>query len=151
MEGSRVTWAHRPDRLPPGIVVNDPDFGYAIGAECGIVYNPAVDPVIARMRGDELLGGFVFNGFTGHSIAMHMAGFAPGWASKTLVRFAFGYAFLQLGCEKVFGLVPSTNEAALDIDRRVGFREITRIEGVFADGDLVVLEMRRSECRWLEV
>jgi hypothetical protein len=38
---------------------------------------------------------------------------------------------------------------ALDFNRKLGFIEEARIAGVFRDADLVIMSMRREDCRWL--
>ena len=64
---------------------------------------------------------------------------------------SFNYTFIQLGCKVLFGQVPETNSKALEFDLKIGFKEITRIDDVFPDGGLILLAMRREECRWLKL
>ena len=51
----------------------------------------------------------------------------------------------------MFGQVPASNVRALEFDRKLGFIEETRIKDVFPDGDLVVLSMKREDCKWLNL
>jgi hypothetical protein len=38
----------------------------------------------------------------------------------------------------------------LDFNTKLGFIEEARITGVFRDADLVIMSMRREDCRWLK-
>lgn len=125
--------------------------GYRIAKEAGQPFNPAVDVVISRVEDGKLLGGVIFNGFTGASIAIHMAGFDPHWVNRDMLWVAFDYPFRQLDCKKLFGLLPSSNQKALEIDLKLGFKKVAVIPEVYPDADMVVLEMRREDCRWLNL
>lgn len=134
------------------IVFGNESHGHAIAQKAGATYNPAADMCIANVGPDGgLLGGVIYSGYTGSSIGIHMASFDPRWATVDMVWVAFHYPFVQLGCKKVFGQVPASNSKALELDLRLGFKEVARIEDVFPDGDLVVLAMDREDCRWLRL
>lgn len=131
---------------------NNLEHGHAIAQASGGHYNPAVDVVLSRTsHAGKLLGGVIYQGYTRQSICVHMAGFIPNWINRDLLWISFQYPFVQLGCNKMFGQIPSTNMRSLALSTRLGFREVTRIDGVFPDGDLVVMEMNKSECRWLDL
>lgn len=103
---------------------------------------------IGRVVDGELIGVCAFTGFNGASLQMHMAG-SGRWMSRHFLREAFRYAFGICGCNVVFGMVPSGNTKALEIDLRLGFEEVATIAGAHPDGALHVLMMRREQCRWL--
>src|SRR5690606_5638427 len=119
----------------PVIRFNDPEDGHAIATAAGCTFNPAVDQVIARVEdlgeGAELLGGVIYQNYTGSSIACHVAGFVDHWINRDLLWVCFDYPFNQLGCKYIFGQVPSYNSKALDFDTKLGFKEVTRIPDVF--------------------
>lgn len=123
--------------------------GHAIAEEAGTHYNPLCDIVIARSKRGRLLGGCVYQNYTGRSISIHIASFDPRWISRDLLWLCFHYPFVQLGCEYIFGQVPAHNLKALAFDLKIGFKEVARIEGVFPEGDLVVVRQHRDECRYL--
>lgn len=133
------------------IILNDLEAAKQIGSKSGFIYNPESDVCLARFKGDQLLGGIIYTGFTGSSIAMHVAGFVPDWVNKEMLWAAFDYPFNQLKVKKVFGEVPADNMKALEFDRKLGFKEEARIKDVYPEGDLVVLAMYRDECRWLKM
>ena len=133
------------------IHINDHYHGDRIAKASGVVFNPAGDVVISHSRQGELTGGMLYNNFTGASINIHIAGFDPRWGDRDLVWVGFDYPFNQLGCRKVFGQVPASNEQALEFDLKLGFKIETVIRDVFPDGDLVVVSMSKDDCRWLKL
>lgn len=98
---------------------------------------------IGRVRDGKLLGVVGYNYFTGSSCQMHMAG-DRGWMDRKFVRAAFHYPFETLGLTMVLGSVPSGNIRALEIDRRLGFEELTYIPGAHPDGGIHLLQLRRE-------
>jgi RimJ/RimL family protein N-acetyltransferase len=122
----------------------------AIAKAAGCFFNPECDHVISREEDGKLLGGVIFTGYTGASIGIHTASFDPRWINKDMLWITFDYPFNQLGVKKLFGQVPSGNLRALEFDLKLGFIEEARIPEVFPGEDLVVLSMRREDCRWLK-
>ncbi len=153
--------ARRPGQVPQAdtdegsedlIVLNDPFHGFTIANEAGVIFNPKSDPVIARVVKGEVIGGVIFNGYSPRgSICMHMAGFDPRWISRDLIWVCFDYPFNQLGVKKIFANTPETCTTALKMNRKFGFLREMRVKDVFEDGDLIVMDMYRHECRWLNI
>jgi hypothetical protein len=51
-----------------------------------------------------------------------------------------------LGVEKAIGVLNSLNTKAVEYDKKLGFTEIVRLEGMHDDGgDLVVLNMDKAD------
>ena len=124
----------------------------AISTAAGVIFNPRCDVCIARADEDgKTIGGGLYTNYQGFSIGCHIAGFTPAWISKDLVWCFFHYGFMQLGVTNIFGQTPSTNERALALNKKLGFKEVVRIPGVFADGDLVVQRMQAQDCKWLKI
>lgn len=123
----------------------------AIATRARCQFNPMSDVAVSRTSylTGNLMGGVIFNEFTGVCIAAHLAGFEPNWVSNDLLWISFNYPFVQLKCKKMLGFVPSSNREALAFNDRLGFKEETRIRDVYPDGDMVVLAMKREDCRWL--
>lgn len=133
------------------IVFNDPIHGQVIAEAAGTQFNVLADVCIAREEDGVLLGGVVFQNFTGASIGLHVAGFDPHWINKDMLWVTFHYPFVQLNCKKIFGQVPASNKRALEFDLKLGFKIEATISDVFEDGDCVVVSMRREDCRFLKV
>lgn len=105
---------------------------------------------LARVENREIVAVVGYEGFTGSACRMHMAGDRKGWITRDFIKRAFNYPFNILGLNMVFGLVPSGNTEALDVDLRLGFRELMYIPGAHPDGGMHFLQMLRKDCRWLE-
>jgi hypothetical protein len=102
---------------------------------------------LARVVDNEIVGCVGYEGFNGSSCRMHMAGIRPGWMNREFIRRAFRYPFITLNLPMVFGVVPSGNKIALEIDFRLGFTELLYIEGAHPDGGLHFLQLTRAA--WL--
>lgn len=131
------------------ILFNNADHGQKIARTAGCYFNPASDICISRWEEGFLLGGVIYQNFTGESIAMHTAGFHPKWISRDLLWVSFDYPFNQLGVKRIFGQVPESNTKALEFDLKIGFKVVTKIDGVFKDGGAIVIVLERADCRWL--
>jgi hypothetical protein len=132
------------------IHLNHIEHAVAIGKACGVIHNPLCDVVLSRTSSNsELLGGVIFQQFTGASILIHTAGLRHGWLTKGFMGLVFDYAFNQLGVGAVFSHVPGDNTAALEFNRKIGFKVVARIDDVYPQGQCVVHKITRSECRWL--
>lgn len=100
----------------------------------------------------KLIAGVVFDSHVpGARCAMHVAGLGKSWLNRDFLWTCFHYAFVQLDCKVVVGLVDADNEQALKFDKHLGFSEVCRIEDGAGDCDLVVLTMPRRTCRWLNL
>lgn len=122
-----------------------------IFAHAGV--HPSADlRCIGWAEDDKLVIVAAFNGFVGKLAQIHIAA-APGWhfAPRSMLQIVFDYAFNQAGLEMLIGVVNSQNERAMRLDLHLGFKEILRLPGMHTDGgDLVVLAMKKSECKYLD-
>jgi hypothetical protein len=97
----------------------------------------------------SLLGVVAFNGFWGHVCTMHTAG-EGNWVTRQLIWRSFDYPFRQLNLQAVLAPVAASNARALKFDQRLGFREVHRIiDGWDKGDDLVILQLLRADCHWL--
>ncbi len=115
-------------------------------------YNPLVDIVISNHdAGGKLLGGVIYEGKISNCIFAHQASFSRRWLANDMLWIIFDYPFNQLKVGKIAGTIPSSDTKLLEFNRRLGFKEECRIKDAYLDGDLVVMTMTRSECRWLDM
>lgn len=134
------------------ILFNQNEHGMAIALAARTTFVPGHDQCLGRVDDEhELLGGVIFTAYTGASVHLHMAGFRDNWATRDLIWCTFHYPFCQLNCRKVLAQVPESNTKALEIDLKLGFKIVTKIDDVYPDGGVYVLSMGRDECRWLSV
>lgn len=106
---------------------------------------------IGRMNDEgKMLGAVAFNGFLGATCCMHVAG-DGNWLSRRLLNAVFDYAFNRCKMECVIGPVAANNSRALAFDHHVGFTMIHTIVNGWEPGvDLVVMQMLRKDCRWIQ-
>lgn len=103
---------------------------------------------LARVVDSEIIGVVGYEGFTGAACRMHMAG-EGRWINREFLYKAFRYPFITLSLPMVFGVVPSGNKTALEIDLKLGFTELLYIEGAHPDGGLHFLQLKKENCRYL--
>lgn len=98
----------------------------------------------------QIIGVVAFNGFCGNVCSVHLAG-DGNWVSREFIRKVFDYPFRQLNLVAIVAPIAATNERALRFDKHFGMREVHRIkDGWEAGVDLILLEMRKEDCRYLE-
>jgi len=63
----------------------------------------------------------------------------------------FDYPFNKLGVSVILGQVCKDNEDALRLNRHLGFKVVADIPDAHMSGDLVIMAMRKEECRFLNI
>jgi hypothetical protein len=92
-----------------------------------------------------------YTAFIGKTCQMHMVNLKGGYTPKGLLFGAFDFPFNYLGVEKAIGILNSLNTKAVEYDKKLGFTEVVRLEGMHDDGgDLIVMEMNKTDCRWIK-
>lgn len=106
----------------------------------------AVKAIDARGKTRGVVG---YCNWTHNSVQLHMAVDAPvAW--RSLLRPALQYPFEERGMEICLGIIPADNKASVRFASVVGFREVHRVKcGWSRTVDLLVLELRRADCRYL--
>lgn len=134
------------------IEFNNLTHGYAIAEVIPRIFNPYADKVISRTNADgDLLGGVIYEGFISNCIFMHQGSFEKTWLSPDMLWTVFHYPFVQLGVGVVCGTIPSSKPELLDFNLRLGFKVECAIKDAYKDGDLIIMAMRKPECRWLKI
>jgi len=133
------------------VITDNVSHGTKVARAAGLSYDPSRDHNIVTCRGNELLGGYVLRNYRHKSIELHFAGFDPYWITRNLLWAVSGYVFIQLKCEKAIAFIEETNTDSLAIALKVGFIEEARIRDACLDGDLLILSLRKDDCRHLKV
>src|SRR6478735_7184973 len=135
------------------IHVGNKAHGKAIMDAARADWSPVTMQVISRERKGELYGGVIYEAYTGKggSLLAHVASFRPNWLNRDMLYIMFDYPFKQLAVNQVFLQVASKNEASLRFAKSLGFKEYCVLEDVFPDDDMILLRMKRDECRFLKV
>lgn len=127
--------------------------GERLMASIDAKFSPITMEVISRTENGELYGGLIYENYTGPggSVEVHIASFHPRWLNRDMLYVMFDYPFRQLDCVQGFARVKAKNEACLKFCKSIGWKEVIRLEGVFPDDDMVLLRMKRDECRYLDI
>lgn len=96
-----------------------------------------------------LVAGVVLESYNGRNANVHVAGVGRQWLNRNMLTSFFHYCFNHLKLMRLTGLVAASNGAALVFDKHLGFRYEATLVDAAPDGDLVVLVMRREDCRYL--
>lgn len=108
------------------------------------------DRALGVIRGKELIAGVAYSAMNRHNVMASIASTNPRWASRDVLRQIHGFAFNEIGVDRITVLVASSNRASMDCARRLGFRIEGAMIGAAHDGtDLIALRMFRNECIWL--
>lgn len=100
----------------------------------------------------ELVAAVVFEGKSGANILMHVASNGTRhWMTPAYMAACFRYPFIQLGCNRITGLVRADNIDAQRFDEHLGFKREGQLRAACTDGmDLIVYGILKSECRFIE-
>lgn len=113
---------------------------------------PCVDSknVVLLLKG-KIVAGVQFDSWTETTAQVHVAIKNPMALRHHFLEEVFTYFFVTCGKLRLLGLTPADNAKALRFNKRIGLRETYRIKDGHAEGvDLVLQEMTRDECRWIE-
>ncbi len=140
---------HTSGRLNSVLVQPAPPEHYTWLAEhagCGITRDLRAVEVVKAGR---ILGMVGYCDWAPNSARLHVAVESP-WVIKYLLGPGFSYPFQEVGVGLLIGITPANAVKAVKFNRHLGFREAHRIKDGWGVGvDLIVFEMRREECRWL--
>jgi RimJ/RimL family protein N-acetyltransferase len=97
----------------------------------------------------NILAAVLFEDYNGANINMHVAA-VPGkrWLNREYLWYCFYYPFVQLGCKRITGIVPSVNMAARKFDENIGFTLEATLKDAHPQGDLLVYVMTKESCKW---
>ncbi len=125
----------------------------ALGWLCeraGCAWTPNLRAIWAIDKHGKIHGAVGFDGWLGNAAQMHIALENP-LALRALIRPAFDVIFNQAGKDIAMAVIPSHNERSLRMVTHAGFRVAYRLKDGWAPGDdMILLEMRREDCQWLE-
>jgi RimJ/RimL family protein N-acetyltransferase len=122
-----------------GAWIEDHEGGqYRLGSQC-----------IGLERRGELVAGALFDYHNGASVYVHLALAHKRALTRSFLHACFRYAFVQLECEVLIGLVAGDNFAAQRLDEHLGFVLEHSIKGAHPSGELRIYTMRKDQCRWL--
>lgn len=129
------------------------DHGNQVMQAMDSLFSPVTMQVISRSENGKFMGGIVYENYTGKggSILVHIASTSRHWINKDMLFIMFDYPFVQLDCKQAFAQVKASNEDCLKFCRSIGWQEVITLEGVFPDDDMILLRLRREDCRFLNL
>lgn len=107
---------------------------------------------IKLKSGNKVLAVTGYDMWTPNSVQMHVwIQSAKALFSKKFIQESFRYPFEICHRGLVIGITPGDNKRALEFNRRVGFKIVHRVPDGWEPGtDVVIQEMRKEHCRWLD-
>jgi len=107
---------------------------------------------VEAIKDGEIMGVIGFDHWTPSSAQGHVLIVdARCLSGGGILREAFGYAFGAAGRLIVFASTPSFHEDCLKFSDSIGFKEIYRVKDGWDIGvDMVIKEMRKTSCPWIE-
>ena len=116
----------------------------------GVTPTPSARAIAVIDEPGRIRGMVLYDGWTENSVEAHMAVTAPA-AWRALLVPAFAYPFVQSGRGVLVGRIRESNVASLRMAMHLGFEVFARVrDGARVGEDLVLVQMRREDCRWLE-
>lgn len=97
----------------------------------------------------HIRGMVAYDGWTEAAVFAHMAVDTPiAW--RALLPACFEYPFIECGRRVLCGVIPAHNTASWGMAKHLGFRVAHAIKDGWAQGDdLLLLELRREDCRFV--
>jgi hypothetical protein len=132
-------------------IISQPQY-HLVKALCdriGLMPTPHVRALALYTDDEQPICLVGYDQWTGSSCTMHVAVDRPALLTRKFIEAAFAFPFVTVGCDVVIGIVPSVNLKALEFDKRLGFVEHCRIKDAYPDGDMVLLSLRKEDCKWL--
>jgi RimJ/RimL family protein N-acetyltransferase len=105
---------------------------------------------IGSEKDGELVGVTGFNNFMPDSCQIHVASNNVYFLNKWYLNCIFDYAFNNLKVKVILAPIYKGNIKSLNLCRKLGFVEVADIPYGHPNGDLIVVAMKRNQCRWLQ-
>ena len=98
----------------------------------------------------QIRGMVGYDLWTRNAVTAHMAVDTPiAW--RSLIPACFQYPFEECGREVMLAAIPADNEKSWGMAGHLGFRLVHTVRDGWARGvDLLMLELRRDDCRFLK-
>lgn len=104
---------------------------------------------IGLRRAGRLIAGALFVDLNPHNVWVHVAARDAHAMTRGFVTRCLVYAFVTCGVTRVSAMIAASNWASLRIARKVGFKAEAVLAGAAQDGgDVLVMALRRQECRY---
>lgn len=105
---------------------------------------------IGQEKDGKLIAVVGYNNFLPNSCQMHIASTDVLWPTKDFLFAVFDYPFNKLEVKVIIAPICKGNVKPLNMCRKLGFEQVADIPYGHPDGDLIVVAMKRNQCKWLQ-
>ena len=106
---------------------------------------------VVMTKDDEVIGAVLYDHWAYNSVNVHIYSKNPLTLSREFLFEIFNYPFVTCGRDLLIAITPEDSKGSLLFSKALGFRETYRFKEGWKPGiDLIVKEMRREECRYLQ-
>jgi len=112
---------------------------------------PETTQCIGQIKDGNLVAVAGYTNFMPNACEMHIGSVGEHWASRDFLWAVFDYPFKKLGVKVILGQICADNTEALKLNRHLGFKVVAEIPDAHMDGDLVIMAMRKEDCRFLNI
>jgi len=112
---------------------------------------PETTQCIGQIKDGNLVAVAGYTNFMPNACEMHIGSVGEHWASRDFLWAVFDYPFKKLGVKVILGQICADNTEALKLNRHLGFKVVAEIPDAHMNGDLVIMAMRKEDCRFLNI
>ena len=105
---------------------------------------------IGQEKDGKLIAVVGYSNFLPNSCQMHIASTDVLWPTKDFLFAVFDYPFNKLEVKVIIAPICKGNVKPLNMCRKLGFEQVADIPYGHPDGDLIVVTMKRNQCKWLQ-
>jgi RimJ/RimL family protein N-acetyltransferase len=106
---------------------------------------------IGQEKDGNLVAVIAFCNFVNNSCAMHIGTVGENWMDRNLLWACFDYPFIKLEKKVILATMEASNDEAIKLNRHLGFQDKALIEDAHENGDLLLMTMRKEDCKWLNL
>jgi RimJ/RimL family protein N-acetyltransferase len=111
---------------------------------------PQETACIGQEKDGNLIAVVGYNSFTPNSCQIHVASTDVYFLNKDLLFAIFDYPFNKLKVKAIIAPIVKDNVKSLILCRKLGFEQVADIPYGHPKGDLIVVAMKRNQCKWLQ-
>ena len=119
-------------------------------SEVGKFEYPQNTACIGQEKDGKLIAVVGYNSFLPNSCQIHVASTDVYWLNKDLLFAIFDYPFNKLKVKVIIAPISKDNVKSLNLCRKLGFEQVADIPYGHLDGDLIIVTMKRNQCKWLQ-
>ena len=119
-------------------------------SEVGKFEYPQNTACIGQEKDGKLIAVVGYNSFIPNSCQIHVATTDVYWLNKELLFAIFDYPFNKLEVKVIIAPIYKGNVKSLNLCRKLGFEQVADIPYGHPEGDLIVVTMKRNQCKWLQ-